>query len=78
MQKQADSMEQAVPFAWTSLEAAKRTIRQITDEMPKFREKVKNFCLSARNGQRIGTTSWGNSVKSCWKPLPPAACACWK
>lgn len=43
MQKQADPMEQAVPFAWASLESAKRTIRQIADEMPKFREKVEKL-----------------------------------
>lgn len=43
MQKQADSIEQAVPFAWASLESAKGNIRQITDELPKYREKVEKL-----------------------------------
>jgi len=43
MEKQPDFQELGVPYAWAHLEAAKRSIRQISDEIPMLREKVEKL-----------------------------------
>jgi hypothetical protein len=48
MQKQADE----TPFAWAQLNAARRGIRQIVDEMPALREKVEKLLPVSKDKAR--------------------------
>ena len=47
----------AVPYAWAALLKAKRSVRQLAEEMPKLREKVDKLLPVDRNWAKICSIS---------------------
>jgi len=72
MQEQADSRMDGVPFAWANLETEKRNIRQISDEMPKLREKVEKLLPRSKGRAK----EWYDELGEQREKLLEAIAAC--